>query len=332
MAGHGIAPTPRNYEIWFAYADGNNPGLGRASEAELETNAEITEEISAEIYNNYLSNEDSASAVQGANKMLREEMARIMRRLSESGGDTSRYKDSLGDYSARLAAKPNVAELGQVITGLVNETESMAEQSNLLEQELEASANKIADLESSLAAVQEQALTDPLTGIANRKSFDEGILEAITESQQECTPVTLAMADIDHFKKFNDTWGHQVGDEVIRLVAKVLTNNTKGRDLTARYGGEEFALVLPMTRINQAEVVTNQLREAVARSRITRKNSGEVLGQITLSFGVAQHIPGESVEALIARADEALYAARNAGRNQVACDATRPLEAGGQQV
>jgi diguanylate cyclase len=130
-------------------------------------------------------------------------------------------------------------------------------------------------------------------------------------------PVTLLLCDIDHFKIFNDSWGHQTGDQVLRLVASCLSDNTKGRDTAARYGGEEFAVLLRGTGLEAATRVADQIRQTVETKKLVKKSTGEVLGTITISIGVAQFAPGESADAVIRRADSCLYSAKNHGRNLV---------------
>jgi diguanylate cyclase len=128
------------------------------------------------------------------------------------------------------------------------------------------------------------------------------------------------MVDIDHFKKFNDAHGHLIGDQVLRLVARTLIENLKGRDIIARYGGEEFAIILPLTRVQDAERVANLLRANLSTKQIKKRGSNEVLGVITISIGAAEHKVGEDKEAWIGRADAALYKAKQTGRNKVVCD------------
>ena len=129
--------------------------------------------------------------------------------------------------------------------------------------------------------------------------------------------MSLILGDIDHFKTFNDTWGHQIGDQVLRLVASVLKDNVKGQDLLARYGGEEFAIVLPNTSLKDATTLADNIRLAVSKRRLLNKFTNTDLGRITMSFGVAPYVPGDSVDHLIRNADAALYKAKETGRNRV---------------
>jgi diguanylate cyclase len=165
-------------------------------------------------------------------------------------------------------------------------------------------------------------MTDGLTGLSNRKAFDAAIARVTEESDLNHTTFTLLMLDIDHFKTFNDNYGHQIGDQVLRLVSRTLVEGVKGRDIASRYGGEEFAIILPETTLTAGVAVGNSLRKAVATKDVINRSSGEKLGRITLSVGVAEFVPGEKIGSLIERADSALYTAKHNGRNQVAAAPT----------
>lgn len=165
--------------------------------------------------------------------------------------------------------------------------------------------------------MQHEALTDGLTEIANRKKFDISVREAAGQAMESGSPLCLFMTDIDHFKKFNDTFGHQTGDQVLRLVASILRRTISEDGLPARYGGEEFGVVLPNVELSDAVHIAEQVRIAVASKRMRKKQSGDDLGNVTVSIGVSRYRPGESLGDFIKRADDGLYFAKNAGRNQV---------------
>ena len=129
------------------------------------------------------------------------------------------------------------------------------------------------------------------------------------------------LTDVDHFKKFNDTFGHLTGDQVLRLVAMSVKQNVKGQDIAARYGGEEFAVVLPNTLLRSAITVADHIRRAVMAKELMKRSTGEHLGRVTISVGVASLRPDDTPQTLIERADTCLYAAKRAGRNQVISEA-----------
>jgi diguanylate cyclase len=163
-------------------------------------------------------------------------------------------------------------------------------------------------------------LTDALTGIPNRKFFDGRLKEATREAVRNKEPMSLLLCDIDHFKRFNDTYGHQIGDQVLKLVARSLSDSVKGRDTPARIGGEEFSIILPRTTLEQAVIVANQIRNAIVRRKIVDKTTQDNYGEITLSFGAALYRPDEPIAELIRRSDAALYHAKRTGRNRVSTE------------
>jgi diguanylate cyclase len=178
-------------------------------------------------------------------------------------------------------------------------------------------------LRTKLADVRKESMTDPLTHIANRKAFDESIRGALAAVAEDGEAATLLLCDIDHFKNFNDNWGHQTGDQVLRLVAACLAENVKGRDTAARYGGEEFAVLLRGTPLEAATRVANQIRTTVETKKLVKKSTGDILGSITISIGVAQLAAGETAENVIRRADACLYGAKHNGRNLVVNEVIR---------
>ena len=228
------------------------------------------------------------------------------------------------DYSARLSslghglsAAVEPSELVALVSELENQTELMRRRAGKLETELERSSREINSLKDDLADARRAAHTDPLTGLGNRKLFDDVFaLEAAT-AMGSGSPLSLLVIDIDHFRSFNNTHGHQVGDAVLRLVADKLKRSVKGRDTVARYGGEEFIVLLPQTRDEGAALLADQIRADIARSRLVVRNRGQDLGKVTISIGVAELAPGETPDTCFRRADEALFQAKHDGRNRV---------------
>jgi diguanylate cyclase len=189
-----------------------------------------------------------------------------------------------------------------------------------LADKLAESSAEMEQLRVSLQEARSQALTDALTGVANRKRFDETLAMRRDEARHDGTPLALVLADIDHFKKFNDTWGHQIGDVVIRMVAASISRVALPDQLVARLGGEEFAIVMPRTTLHAAAQFSDGVRRAIHANRLRRKETQEIIGHISVSFGVACLRPGEDVAHLVARADECLYHSKRRGRNCVSVE------------
>lgn len=182
----------------------------------------------------------------------------------------------------------------------------------VLQQRLEDAEKQLAAQAAEIKTHESEARTDSLTGLSNRRAFDDELKRRLNEWQRKNTPCALVLLDIDFFKKFNDTHGHQVGDEVLRSVAKVLAKQSREMDIPCRYGGEEFAVVLPTTDAINACKVAERIRSAVEAS--TTNCDGKSL-KVTCSLGVSQFRAQDDVARLIRRADDALYTSKKAGRN-----------------
>ncbi len=168
-------------------------------------------------------------------------------------------------------------------------------------------------LTQRLEQAQTEALLDPLTGLNNRR----GLERSITEVGGIPAGCALLLADIDNFKTINDTHGHLLGDKVLRAVAQVVRFCIKGQDIAARMGGEEFAILLPETSVQGAAALAEKIRQAISKVSIRRIDRNEYVGNVTLSVGVADSQPSDTLESLVERADAALYVAKRGGRNRV---------------
>lgn len=159
-------------------------------------------------------------------------------------------------------------------------------------------------------------MTDPLTGILNRRGFEIRASQTFADQTTLDKGLCLLMLDIDHFKKINDTYGHLFGDKVIRAIAETLKSKVRGDDSVARLGGEEFAVMLPETDISGARTVAEHIRQSIEGGKIRRLDTKEQIGGITISIGVAAYTNGVSVVDLLDQADKALYVSKNTGRNK----------------
>jgi diguanylate cyclase len=263
-----------------------------------------------------LSGARTAKAMETLGSNMTEVINTVLGKLEDAGREAVNYSNQLNAASGELGGERSPDDLRQLVAGLIGATRAMEERTKTLEGELQRSSQQVTELRTKLDSVRKESLTDPLTGIANRKAFDAAVVQAgpqIAEGEN----VSLLMCDIDHFKKFNDTWGHQTGDQVLRLVANCLSDNVKGRDTAARYGGEEFVVMLRGTALGDATKIADQIRLMVETKKLVKKSTGDVLGSITISIGVAQFRRDEEVDSVIRRADACLYGAKHHGRNQV---------------
>jgi diguanylate cyclase len=313
----GQPATPRNFELWYHYVTGYNPALNQLINDTLARAGVLKDSDVEEIYAAHFSPSRLTDRIDKVNHRVLDEMDEVMAMINAAVGSTLSYNASLADASRRLGRASTPEGLREIVETLVQNTLTMKSTNETLEARLTASRQEIALLQENLDAVRAESLTDPLTSLANRKSFDQAFAAAIGEAVDQSEPLSLLMIDIDHFKAFNDNHGHLTGDQVLRLVALSVKHNVKGQDIAARYGGEEFAVVLPNTVLRSAITVADHIRRAVMTKELMKRSTGEHLGRITVSVGAAMLRPGDSVASLIERADACLYAAKRAGRNCV---------------
>lgn len=317
MTRYEVPLLPLNYEIWFAYAANVKPELSHALESWMRSQTGFSEHFASDLYERFLQPAPVTEAVEEIGRRMQSELDQLGRAIATAGRDASAYGNTLQGAAGLLGKNVDLAGLRGIVDTLVIATRHMQKRNKELEQRLEQANTESQALRSDIEKVRKASLTDALTGLANRKYFDERLADALKEAQKSGEPLCLLLADIDRFKTFNDNWGHQTGDQVLRLVARTLSDNVKGRDTPVRFGGEEFAVLLPNTTLDNAVRLADQIRRAVEGKSVIRRSTGEKLANITVSFGVAELKPGDTAETLIARADSCLYAAKHAGRNCV---------------
>jgi diguanylate cyclase len=313
----GQPAYPRNYEVWYAYATGYNPALNQAINETLARTGTLSSTDIDQIYDTYLSPARLTDRIDNVGGRIVDEIEQVMSMIDSAVGSTTHYTESLAHATQSLGLTKDRDGLRSIVETLVRATRVMEENNSQLEQRLKASKQEINQLQVNLEAVRHESLTDPLTSLANRKYFDQTLEKFIAQSVATDEPLALLMTDIDHFKAFNDTFGHLTGDQVLRLVALSVKQNVKGQDVAARYGGEEFAVVLPGTTLRAALTVADHIRRAVMTKELMKRSTGEHLGRVTVSIGVAVLQKGETAQSLIERADGCLYAAKRSGRNRV---------------
>jgi diguanylate cyclase len=312
---YNVLPTPINYELWFGYAAGQNPDLiaelDKAVAGGMVADAGLMRDLHTRFFGS-----GHATALDEVGSKLQLEVQKFAKLLEGAGKDTAGYGRTLNAVSKDLT-HADVNKIKAVVESLVAATQAIEVRHQVLESELKSSTSEMHALRQRMETVRKKSLIDPLTGLANRRCFDERVEEALHDLKTDGGELCILIGDVDNFKTFNDTWGHSTGDQVLRLVANCFKSNTKGRDTAARYGGEEFVVLLPQTKIENAITVAEHIRRAVENKKIVKRATGETLGSITLSLGVAKYLPGEPIAETINRADACLYAAKRGGRNRV---------------
>ena len=318
MGRHEAAFNPVTFTLWYEYAAGINPGLHAAVDGLLQADAPLDDDAIARLFHAHIAPPDVA-AVQRIGGELQRVMTGIASSASQTGTRAGLLGAHLDDLSAALRAN-DVAALTPQLDATLARTAEMKHSADALQQQVSASQTEIARLRTDLDKARGEALLDPLTRILNRKGFDQRIAALLqqppADGQQHC----LVLLDIDHFKQVNDAHGHVMGDRVIQGLGEILRHSVTGPEhAAARYGGEEFAIVLPHSRLTDALLLAEQVRQRAKAMKIRNRNTQELLFTVTLSGGVAALRPGDDAQALIARADGALYQSKHGGRDRVSC-------------
>jgi diguanylate cyclase len=316
MREFGVPPTPRNFEIWYAHVAFGEADLAKALDTVFAEGGSWSEKAASSLHDRFFAAPESAPLA-AAGASLSSEIDQILKTVSQAGQQTASYGQALDAMKGHMDRGLDAGMLQAVVHQLTAATRSMRARTEALQTQLNQSATEVAALREAVESIRHEAQTDALTGLANRKHFDERLAAAAQEAAETNEDMCVVIGDVDHFKTFNDTWGHQTGDQVLRLVAHCFSENVKGRDTAARYGGEEFVLVLPATTLANARGLAEQIRRVVQTKKVIKRSSGETLGSITISLGVAKLRPGEDPLETVRRADACLYTAKRSGRNMV---------------
>ncbi len=326
-----IPPYPQFYELLYTYATGVNPTLNERLNAIFHAGETPSANLAELLYDEFLKS-DVNDRMTNVSQRMHARIEAVHEAIDSAMTTANVYSGTLQTASGDLQRGMSAGDMKLLADRLLAETRQMQHTNSVLEQKLSASRDDLASLRRDLDDVRRESLMDALTRIANRKGFDHGMEAAIAEAQLSGDPLCLMIIDIDHFKTFNDTFGHQTGDQVLRLVAMTLKSNIKGKDLVARYGGEEFVAILPSTALADAVSVAENIREAIQAKQLLKRSTNENLGRISASFGVAAYRADDTPGMLIERADRCLYAAKHAGRNCVISEAdlaSLPAQAAG---
>lgn len=321
MEKHGIAPSPEHYAIWYHYAAGKNKELIHEVDKVFENAVPFTRETGAYLYNKYVTPQSGQKAVddaaQDVNKMLQE----VMTLVNNFSGETSNYNKGVDQSLNTLTKSLEETDVKSVVKNLVEATTALKKSGEQMNKKLEESKTEISNLRKNLQQVTNESQRDFLTGTYNRKTFERFYDEYAAHAKQSNTPLCMIVIDIDHFKQFNDKFGHLIGDEVLKIVARSLTDSLKGRDIVARFGGEEFIVLLQETPIDIAMKVADMVRKTIASKELKRKDTGQIYGTITVSMGVSEfRAQTDTLSSFLKRADDALYKSKREGRNRVTCE------------
>jgi len=317
MELHAVWPTPLNFELWSHFVADPTGALARELNRLIESGEPMTETVSEELAAAYLAKARLNEQIRDAGDQLSKELAAVSLAIRDAQKSNQSYGETLASAGKGLTDAKDATQIKAMVDSLSTATRRVQKENKSLEKRLAESTSEVQRLREHLEQVRRDATTDGLTNLANRKAFDDEFARACAEADENGTVLTVAVLDIDHFKNFNDTWGHQTGDQVIRYVASVIGRLGCTPRFSARYGGEEFAMIFPGEDAAIVERCLEEIREEVASRMLKRRSTNEDLGTVTISSGLATRRDGESGVCVMERADAALYASKRSGRNRV---------------
>jgi diguanylate cyclase len=259
---------------------------------------------------------DTAAKEDKVDRILRQ----IAKMLQTHLTDSESFSERLDGANERLSQQHSGGPVKDIVLALIDDNRDMRDKLCNVRNQLEESRLQVMQLQTSLERAEETGLRDVVTAIGNRRFFDACFAEEVEKARRVGDSFCLAMADIDRFKHVNDRFGHLVGDRLLRLFANILVQNVRGQDKVARFGGEEFALMFPGARLVDAVSAVERIRGILETKQWTVEPSGERVGKVTASFGIAKLSADESATDLLRRVDQLLYEAKVQGRNRVIAD------------
>jgi diguanylate cyclase len=308
---------PTSYTIWYEHVAGVNPRLSEALERSLEAGDPLTDDEVMLLYARHVATRDADTL-----DRIKQRLLTLLQETSDivcsTGSHTMLYGEVLEGQTRRLSEPASLESIRDVVDELLHETQHMQTLNVTLSEQLQTSAAEVRSLTDRLQKVQAEALRDPLTGLLNRRGFENAVAE-LSAAAGGLQGAALLLADVDHFKQVNDSHGHLLGDQVLCVMAEVLRARTRGSDIATRLGGDEFAVLLPATPLQGAVMLAEQIRAAVSRRRWSRRDGNVHVENITVTIGIAHAGVAAALEGLLEHADRAFYEAKAAGRNCVRC-------------
>lgn len=311
-----IPLTPENYHTWYEYSLGRHKDLTQEINNLINSGTKFTSKINSDLYNTHI-HIPPGEELHSFQEDVQNLVGSLLSKISSLTQNTQNFSGTLEKYSTELSDNPDISTVANLVSNLIEDTESVIQANKSMEDTLTSMSQEVNTLKNDIAALNTEATTDQLTAVPNRRAFDQRLDELFDELYEDGQIFSLLLIDIDHFKQFNDTHGHAVGDKVLKYVASSMQGSVKGDDLLARYGGEEFAALLPLTKLEDAKTVAENIRTKVASNKLVDNKNDKSLGNIHVSIGVAFADKKDDAESLIIRADKALYRAKETGRNKV---------------
>jgi diguanylate cyclase len=319
---HEIPPTPVCHLVAYQHVSGRSITLTEAIEDKINCNETIDSYLLKNLFDELCHDQDETTKIENNLADLRELLFQALESVTSTCAHTEIFNQTLQIQTQALNSEPDVEELRNIARALLDATSSAIEKNRHMSTQLESVESKASSLQAEVEKLRDEASTDPLTGLYNRKALTHRMQQLLAETEQDSSkPFSLLMLDIDHFKRFNDQFGHIIGDEVIRRVGMAMRDHIRQSDFPARFGGEEFTVVLPSTGIEAAVDIARKIHKAIGKLVLMRRSTKERLPRVTISVGAATLHHGDDCETILERADQALYLAKEGGRNRIATEA-----------
>lgn len=316
MNKRNISTTPDNYAIWYEYVSGKNTKLVDAIHLLDKKHASFSDNALSELYITHIANAHQA-AVNQLSASVKKIINDFLTKIAAEGEGLSNYANALTVFSNKVEGVDDIKDIKQLISSILQETRKQETSTLNMQTSLKTIAIEMKSLRSEVAKLNAEATIDSLTKINNRRAFDIEVENCVSNSKLQSKPLCLLFIDLDHFKNFNQKFGHTIGDKVLRFVAALLKGNIKGSDFVARFSGEQFIILLPETNYNDALTVAENVRDRLSKQTLSDSAEKIELGTMTASIGVAVYEFGESAESLIRKADKCMHVAKQSGRNKV---------------
>lgn len=312
LLAHGLPPAPLNYAVAYEYLQNPGAALARFIDTHLNAGKPLDGILLQDLYDKFIATEQH-KAFHGMRNDLQTLLQTLVQNIAETSDNSALYQQALESQIHKLGTKQDQSTLRDIAADMVAAAVTANTQTSRLRQHLDTAQQEAEQLRAELEAQRREAMIDPLTGLFNRRAMDHHMENIWAEDAD----LSVLVMDIDHFKRINDTYGHAIGDVVIRNVAETVRKSIRGEDIAIRFGGEEFLVLLPNTALDGALTVAETIRKRIEALRLVRKQDNFSLDPFTISLGVAQRNPRDDRDSLFQRADQALYRSKSSGRNRV---------------
>jgi diguanylate cyclase len=315
MGEAGVPHNPANFRIWYEYFSKRNAALTRVMDDLVNRGETFDEALCVDLFERFFGAARNELVVNEAARSMHQNLTVIQGMASDAGGGAARYGAVLRQVHDGIKAGGEIAL--SAIERATAETAEMEKLSHRVGARLAASIQEIDRLRRDLEQVRRESMTDPVTGLPNRNYFDLALVDSVHQTTARREDLGLMIIEIDRFKEFAESRGAGTGDQMLALMGRVLKENLKDNDIATRYGPQEFAVLLPRTKLSSALTIGHVLREALKRKKLVKKSTGEELGRVTISIGVAGYNQGEPQVEIVRRGELALAAAKGDGGNRM---------------